>query len=356
MTELNLSTRPYTVRNFVSWQKDKTLVLSPNFQRRAVWKPDAKSYFIDSIARGYPVPLIFVREKISLDSTDFGMEVVDGQQRLRTLFSFIDPGLLKDFNPRRDSFTVAKYHNADIADRSFSELSTTVRNQILGYMLNVYVLPHTVEDSQILGIFARLNSTGVRLTGQELRNARYFGPFKLLMYRLALEQLDKWREWRVFTEDQIARMAEVELVSDLSQNIIHGLSGKRQTTLNTLYNDYNLGLQGADELAKRFRSIMRTIDDLLGGRIRRTVFSSQVNFFTLFVYLYDRTYGLGSSLTAETKPKRLSPVIGKRLLALSQAIAKEDVPAEVLDATRRASADLGRRRTRLRFMAERCDG
>ena len=79
----------FKVSDFLSWQKAGNLDLTPPFQRRSVWKKGAKSYLIDTIIRGLPIPIIFIRDK---QSDEFSLEplreVVDGQQRLRTLISF----------------------------------------------------------------------------------------------------------------------------------------------------------------------------------------------------------------------------------------------------------------------------
>jgi Protein of unknown function DUF262 len=81
---------------FISWQRHKTLVLNPPFQRRSVWKLGARSYFIDTLIRGLPVPLVFLRERLNVDRQDIVREVVDGQQRLRTVLGFVDERLLPD--------------------------------------------------------------------------------------------------------------------------------------------------------------------------------------------------------------------------------------------------------------------
>jgi hypothetical protein len=52
----------YKVSDFITWYKDEALELNPRFQRRPVWKPGAKSYLIDTIVRGLPIPVIFLRE------------------------------------------------------------------------------------------------------------------------------------------------------------------------------------------------------------------------------------------------------------------------------------------------------
>ena len=87
-------------------------------------------------------------------------------------------------------------------------------------------------------IFARMNSTGVKLSPQELRNAEYYGILKQLIYQLAYEQLERWRKWEVFSENNIARMEEVEETSDYIYMMLNGLSSKSQSQLNKFYGKY----------------------------------------------------------------------------------------------------------------------
>ena len=50
-----------------------------------------------------------------------------------------------------------------------------LQQRILDYQFSVHVLSPGVDDREVLSIFARMNSTGVKLNPQELRNAEYFG-------------------------------------------------------------------------------------------------------------------------------------------------------------------------------------
>ena len=97
------------------------------------------------------------------------MEVVDGQQRLRTVISYIVPDLLDDYDPARDFFTVQKAHNSELANKKFTELAPEIKQRILDYQFSVHVLPSHVDDREVLQIFARMNATGVKLNDQELR-------------------------------------------------------------------------------------------------------------------------------------------------------------------------------------------
>ena len=60
----NYDSRTYSVNDFVEWDRQKQLELNPIFQRRSIWNDKAKSYLIDTILRGKPIPKIFIRQKI----------------------------------------------------------------------------------------------------------------------------------------------------------------------------------------------------------------------------------------------------------------------------------------------------
>jgi hypothetical protein len=341
----------FSVGDFLTWQRQRQLNLSPAFQRRSVWKPDAKSYLVDSVVRGLPIPLIFLRERIDLSKKVTVRDVVDGQQRLRTLFSYIEPRLLPDFDPERDSFRVRAAHNPVLANKAFDELAEEHRLRILGYKLSVQILPTDITDRDVLEIFARLNSTGQRLNHQELRNAAYFGEFKTAMYQMAYDQFERWLRWSILTPDQLTRMLEVEVTSDLVVNMIKGLSGKSQVRINNAYKDYDKSFEDADVVKSRFGAVMDCIDDQLGDMMRRSVFASEVHFFTLFVYVYDVMYGLGSRLN-NRPPREVSSSFRRGATEVSRRFKEWEVPANVIDAVSRASADFGRRETRLDFMKQ----
>ena len=76
----------------VSWFNGRLtadeLVLKPLFQRNPVWTPKQKSYLIDSILRGYPVPEIYLQTTEDEDGNDRHI-VVDGQQRIRACLEFL---------------------------------------------------------------------------------------------------------------------------------------------------------------------------------------------------------------------------------------------------------------------------
>ncbi|TAK61878.1 MAG: DUF262 domain-containing protein, partial [Dehalococcoidia bacterium] len=169
---MEFTTQSFTIADLYNWHNTGELDLSPRFQRRLVWSNAARSYLVDTVARGLPMPKIFYRMQIDPVAIKSVREVVDGQQRLRALFSFID-----------GEFTVYASHNEDIGGRRFARLPEEVRDAILRYEITADLLIGAT-DTAVLQIFARINSYSVTLNDQEKRNAKFAGAFKSLAYDL----------------------------------------------------------------------------------------------------------------------------------------------------------------------------
>jgi uncharacterized protein with ParB-like and HNH nuclease domain len=299
----------FSLGDFLSWQRAGTLELSPSFQRRSVWSKPQKSYFIDTIYRGLPVPIIFLRERTDVETLSTIREVIDGQQRLRTLLSYIAPDSLKDATVR-DDFKIQKKHNPDIAERDFSELNDHEKTRILSYQFSVHVLQSDTSDAEVLSIFARMNSTGSKLNDQELRNAEFFGEFKLSCYEAALKNLERWRNWAVFSEQEIARMKEVEFTSVMFINIMDGLIERTQTNITKYYKEFDEIFEERKEVETNFSGIMNKIDDRMGAHISTSAFRNSSLFLQLF-YLTNKLENENIPLTASRIKKIFE--VGDRL-------------------------------------------
>jgi hypothetical protein len=283
---------------------------------------------MDTIVRGIPMPIIFLRQRTDPDTLEPRREVVDGQQRLRTVIAFIDPNLLPNFDAMRDAFTVEEIHNEELAGKSFRELPAEIRQRVLDYDFSVHVLPADTEDRDVLLIFGRMNSTGFKLNEQELRNAEFFGAYKELMYQLAYEQLDRWRSWGVFSETDIARMLEVEEASDITITMLKGVHGKNQREITEFYKKYNKAFPQRLEVMRRFRAVMDTIQDHLGPRMRSLAFRRKPLFHTLFSFYYDLTFGLGSPMVRK-KPASAPKTAAIAVVNASTRIASDEIPEDL---------------------------
>lgn len=255
----------YSVVDFLGWQRQGELDLRPWYQRRSVWNPRLKSLLIDSLLRGFPLPLIFLKSSLDVDTARSVRQVIDGQQRLRTILSYIDPDSLPDFT-QEDDFSILPSHNREFAGLTFSELPGDMKQMLLNAPLSVNVLPPDVKDVTVLQMFQRMNSTGLKLTPQEIRNATFSGEFKELSYQLAYEQYHRWSGWGLISGQAIAQMKEVEFTSDLLGLLMRGVSAGSSSAITRLYKEHEEDLPGKDWLADTFRDACDTLDEIYGER------------------------------------------------------------------------------------------
>lgn len=153
------------------WEKKPSMLdLSPDFQRELVWSSRKRCELIESILMGIPLPAFYVREK------DNGVYiVVDGKQRLTTLFDYID-GKFK-----LEGLKILKGINT----KYFKDLTTLQQNKLEDYSLLLNIIKSPTSDRVIFDLFDRVNRGGVTLNNQEMRNALYQGNSTKLINSLA---------------------------------------------------------------------------------------------------------------------------------------------------------------------------
>ena len=273
--------KTYSVNDFREWKERDVLKLSPKFQRRRVWSEKAKSYLIDTVINGLPMPPIFIREKTDLSTKKTVREVIDGQQRLATILDYLN-----------DGFKVSKVHNEKYGGFYFSELPEEVQKEILEYSISTNVVL-TIEDKDVLGIFARLNTNTVPLNKNELWNAKYFGFFKQVVHSLAHEYYTFWIESKILSEQKITRMGDVDLTSELVIAILDGIQDRR--VIESYYKRYDEEFNNRIQVQERFKRTIDTIGEIYYELLPDSYFSRIPLFYSLFCVIYDLLYGLKGS-------------------------------------------------------------
>jgi Protein of unknown function DUF262 len=324
--------RTYSINDFVEWDKAKQLELNPRFQRRPVWTDKAKSFLIDTILRGKPIPKIFIRQKINVSTKTSTREVVDGQQRLRTILSFI-----------KDGFVVSKRQNPTHGGVLFSQLPEDVQAQVLAYEVSVDLLIN-LPDPEVLDIFSRLNSYAVVLNEQEKINADHFGPFKLLADNIGHKYEEYWTKQGILTSKQIMRMLEVNLVADLLIAMLEGIKSKKQ--VKKYYDAYEATFDhDTDVLEAEFDRVIGAIAALYPEGLVDTEFRRPHLFYSLFTAAAHRERGV-PNLPAELRHTGSSAQAARsKLERVDEVFAAED-PAtlsrdeqQFLEDSRRATTD-----------------
>ncbi len=294
--EQRFRTRNFSISDIEEWNSKGNLVLAPKFQRRAVWNPKARSYLLDTIIRGKPIPKIYMRQRLEAQTKTIIREVVDGQQRLRSVLSFL-----------KDEFPVDRAHSEDYGGLKYSELNQDIQDEISAYEFVIDLLPN-VSDDEIYDIFARLNTYSYKLKPQELRHAKFFGDFRTCAYQLANEFTTFWVENKIITKTGMLRMDEAEFVSDLLITISDGIKEKGKKVIDSYYKQYDDRFPNRSKYEKRFRHTMDIIGGIMGDQIPRTNFKNTRLFFPLFCAVYHMDFGLpGLTLTRRTiKPQSFS--------------------------------------------------
>jgi hypothetical protein len=189
------------------------LNLRPEFQRNSVWPPAAKAYLIDTILHKRPIPIIYLQRSLSAQSGRPGFAVVDGQQRLRALFEFLS-----------GEFRLTQSGKATFANKYFGTLSPSLQRAILDYEFIAEEITG-YSDAEIRDTFARINRYVVPLSPQERRHALVPGKFHTFVQMLGAWPF--WREHRVFSRNQLARMRADEFAAELVILLVEGPQDKK---------------------------------------------------------------------------------------------------------------------------------
>lgn len=334
-----------TTNRIIAWIKqvhdNGELEMKPPFQRNPVWSNSQKSYLIDSILNGYPIPEIYMQELVDENGNQKHV-VIDGQQRLRACLEYIEGRYAIDSE------------SPTWAGMTFDDLSAEDKKKIFGYVFIVRILPE-MPDEEIRGIFQRLNKNVVALNEQELRHSTYWGPFIKTMEELA--NYKYWSTSGIFTPLNIRRMMDIEYISELAIAVLHGHQNKKET-LDKYYRDYEEEFEYKDELISKFQHVLFEIENIFPD-LKNTRWRKKTDFYSLFVYLAEKAEFLPLSSNVRddvrTKLDKFEANVDKKYLSTdSQGI---EFAESVEDYARsiRASTDLGNRKRRHAALAKELD-
>lgn len=158
--------------NLINRLKNNAIELKSDFQRKAgLWSKEQKSRLIESILLNIPLPAFY------FDSSDKEKWlVIDGLQRLSTISEFV---VEETFELKNLEFL------KDWEGKKFSELPYSLRSTIEETNFNAYFIRKNTPKNVKYNIFKRINTGGLILTPQEIRNALYQGKATKFLVKMS---------------------------------------------------------------------------------------------------------------------------------------------------------------------------
>lgn len=213
-TEIHTDSYPMSIGEIVNLYQDGDLDIHPEFQRIYRWNDIQKTRLIESILLGIPLPSFFVAQR-----NDGVWDVVDGLQRLSTIFSFL--GIYKDENGQVTQNLVLKgtEYLPELEGKVWSDdfggnhLSVELQRAFKREKIDLKIIKKESDDLTKYELFQRLNTYGSSLSDQEVRNCLLIMINKdFYNWLITLADYENFKATIPLTSKQIDEQYHVELV------------------------------------------------------------------------------------------------------------------------------------------------
>lgn len=274
-----------TISDLVQWHSKGELELSPKYQRNSVWNEKAKAYLIDTIIRGLPIPPIFLRQIVDVNTKTTHREIVDGQQRVRAILDYVVA----------ETFPIKKSHNRALGGKKYSDLTADDQESILEYEILAEVVTEK-DESVVYDMFARLNSNNIVLNKQEIRNSKYWGEFKVLVYRLSSKYRDFFLSNHLLSDSDCARMHDSEMINSMVILLVEGIVEETPTFIENTYKKYDKDFQNSEGIENAVVAVMEIVELIykyFNGA--SGCFSTKNYFFTMYCVLANQMFGISNA-------------------------------------------------------------
>lgn len=171
----NSGPQPFKLGTIVELYSRKAMSVNDEYQRGAAWSLEQKQSLIDSLFRGYPLPLFYFRERRTTGlrgESASSYEIVDGQQRILALWEFrVEKWpTLSPKSPKLGLPSSIAAQPCPWGERHFSDLTPELVSRFLDAQLQCIIVSDETPDDEVRDLFIRLQA-GTALTRQQVRDA-----------------------------------------------------------------------------------------------------------------------------------------------------------------------------------------
>jgi hypothetical protein len=339
-----------TVAEYCAAMERREIVVNKDYQRSdQVWPDAARSFLIESILLGFPIPKIYLHSITHLKSRKTIKEIVDGQQRSRAINDYFF-----------DRFSLSNQaEKKEIKGLTYSQLPEEWQSRFISYSISIDLfLSATPKD--VVQVFRRMNSYTVPLNPEELRNAERQGPFKWFLYDKAGKYAAALTELGAFGPKGMVRMQDLKLYTEILHAVEHGITTTNKKSLDDLYKQYDEHFPKADEFSECIDFAFDRISEM--GFLRGTNLAKSYMLYSLALALIDTIHPVPNIPKAQPVIDFDSISFERRLLNLSAALDLADDEAdrspyrEFIEASRDKTNVKAQRETRVRWFVKAISG
>lgn len=276
----------FSVQKILDMNGEGKLNLNPGFQRLSVWNKKDRQLLVDTILRGMPLPNLFLWKRKEGNKIIF--DVIDGKQRIESLLEFTkarEPLSVK-FDPENDS----DWKSRDVYEWTWKELQMyepKITGQFLSYKFPVVIVNGSLPDVE--QVFIRINSTGKKLTSQEILHAKWYKNSDLLLTAESIAKSKKYEQYfidmGILSAGQITRMKAIELITEFMLSIKIQDVLDRKKALDSVIGVQAINRNTIARLGREVKSVLDVIKssfpDLYTSR-----FSKSSDFYALFFAIW----------------------------------------------------------------------
>lgn len=268
----------FTIRWLVDLIDNSKVDLSPSYQRNFIWSPLDQSHLIDTILKGYPLPNFFIFCK-----PDGKFEMVDGQQRSRTIYRFIKGSISASIEQGK---------------KNFSDLN---QKQLLEYRLPFIVISNLLPSDSLREFYVLINKKGKHLNVPEINKSEFHDTNFM---KLADEALNyqNFINLDLFSEATSKRMNDRAFVEELLAYIKFGIRDKKNA-IEAIY-DKKEDIQDSEyeTIKNQFCKVIDIIHMFNSYYpIKQTRYKQKNDFYTLFNFIYENMNTTPSTLLYQYK-------------------------------------------------------
>ena len=270
-----------TINDLIHIMRDHQINLDPGFQRRSVWTLGDRRRLIQSIVSNLPFPCVFLYRRSHRGRLIY--DVIDGKQRLESIFMFTGVGRFKaqrfevkmELGDGPDSYNWLNVH------RDYPQVSYDFHSY------KIQTVEVTGDLAEIVDLFVRINSTGKRLTSGEKRHARFYNsPFLKEAERLAARCQRYLLEQRILSRAQFDRMKGTELFAELLMSIHTGGPINKKISLDRAIGNESVNGNTLRRLVREFTSTLNLLKRMFPD-LKQTRFRNTAEFYTLFLLAWE---------------------------------------------------------------------